>query len=168
MADKTGSAPCPTRYATNDCLFGVSQKRCKWPAIRDACCLRSRQCDRSTNGVMLTRSTQNEGSKPVLSHADYSYLMNHRPLWISNFIKPSSLILNSSNWQDSSFEILARLMTSKALSGFSRSALRIFSRSLIIRLLRFCMPVLTEYKPFAKPLNALKTTFAKWLETNPR
>jgi hypothetical protein len=111
------------------------------------------------------------------SHADYSYLMNHRPLWISNFIEPSSRILNSRDWQDSSFEILARLMISKTLSGFSRSALRIFSRSPIIRfapflhagLARSCrqIKVLTEYWLFTKPLNAPKTTFANWLETSP-
>jgi hypothetical protein len=59
--------------------------------------------------------------------------MDHRPFWISNFIEPSSRILNRSDWQDSSFEILARLMISKTLSGFSRSELRIFSRLLIIR-----------------------------------
>ena len=39
MGDKTGFAPCPTRYAADDCLFGVPQKRGKWSAIRDACCL---------------------------------------------------------------------------------------------------------------------------------
>jgi hypothetical protein len=40
------------------------------------------------------------------------YPMNHRPLWISNFTEPSFRILNRSDWQDSSFEILARLMIS--------------------------------------------------------
>ena len=39
------------------------------------------------------------------------------------------------------FETLARLMISKTLSGFSRSALRTFSRSLIIRCSVFCMLV---------------------------
>src|ERR1700676_2626491 len=57
--------------------------------------------------------------------------MNHRPLWISNFTEPSSRIFNRSDWQDSSWVTLARLMISKTLSGFSRSALRIFSRSLM-------------------------------------
>jgi hypothetical protein len=55
-----------------------------------------------------------KGNITVLSHADYSYPMDHRPLWISNFIEPSSRIFNSSDWQDSSFEILARLMISSA------------------------------------------------------
>jgi hypothetical protein len=39
--------------------------------------------------------------------------MDHRPLGISNFIEPSSRILNGGDWQDSSFETLARLMISK-------------------------------------------------------
>ena len=69
----------------------------------------------------------------------HGYPMNHSPLWISNFTEPSSRILNRSDWQDSSFETLARLMISKTLSGFSRSALRIFSRSLIIFCSVFCM-----------------------------
>jgi hypothetical protein len=34
---------------------------------------------------------------------------NHRPLWISNFTEPSSLIFNRSDWQESS---LARLIIS--------------------------------------------------------
>jgi len=55
--------------------------------------------------------------------------MSHRPLWISNFTKPSSHIFNRSDWQASSFTTLARFMTSYSLSGFSRRALRIFSRS---------------------------------------
>jgi hypothetical protein len=102
---------------------------------------RGNATDRQT-GIMLTGSTDRmKGSKSVLSHADYSYPMNHRPLWISNFTEPSSRILNRSDWQDSSFETLARLMISKTLSGFSRRALRIFSRSRINRLLRFCMLV---------------------------
>jgi hypothetical protein len=48
---------------------------------------------------------------------------------MSNFTKPSVLIFIRSDWQASSFAIFARFMTSKILSGFSRSALRIFSRS---------------------------------------
>ena len=44
--------------------------------------------------------------------------------------KPSSRIFNRRDWQVSSFTTLARFMTSYTLSGFSRSALRIFSRSL--------------------------------------
>src|SRR5215472_2484950 len=55
--------------------------------------------------------------------------MSHRPLWISNFTKPSSRIFNRRDWQVSSFTTLARFMISYTLSGFSRSALRIFSRS---------------------------------------
>src|SRR5216684_6152598 len=55
--------------------------------------------------------------------------MSHRPLWISNFTKPSSRIFSRRDWQASSFTTLARFMTSWTLSGFSRSALRIFSRS---------------------------------------
>jgi hypothetical protein len=38
--------------------------------------------------------------------------MSHRPLWISNFTKPSSRIFNSRDWQVSSFTTLARFMTS--------------------------------------------------------
>jgi hypothetical protein len=56
-----------------------------------------------------------KGSKSVLCHADYSYPMNHRPLWISKYY--SSRILNRSDWQDSSFETLARLMVLKTLGG---------------------------------------------------
>jgi hypothetical protein len=76
--------------------------------------------------------------------------MNHRPLWISNFTEPSSRIFNRSDWQDSSFVTLARLMISKTLSGFSRSALRIFSRSLMTRdsiLLLTDLPRLQPGKP---------------------
>jgi hypothetical protein len=40
------------------------------------------------------------------------YPMNHLPLWISNFTEPSSRIVNRSDWQDSSFMTLARLMIS--------------------------------------------------------
>jgi phenylpropionate dioxygenase-like ring-hydroxylating dioxygenase large terminal subunit len=58
-----------------------------------------------------------------------NYPMSHCPLWISNFTKPSSRIFNRRDWQASSFTTLARFMTSYSLSGFSRSALRIFSRS---------------------------------------
>jgi hypothetical protein len=38
--------------------------------------------------------------------------MSHRPLWISNFTKPSSRIFNKRDWQASSFTTLARFMTS--------------------------------------------------------
>jgi len=57
--------------------------------------------------------------------------MDHRPLWISNFIEPSSRILTRSDWQDSSFEILARLMISKTLGGFPhrKTAAEIMRRS---------------------------------------
>jgi len=55
--------------------------------------------------------------------------MSHRPLWISKFTEPSSRIFNRRDWQTSSFTTLARFITPWTLSGFSRSALRIFSRS---------------------------------------
>src|SRR6266436_4848765 len=51
---------------------------------------------------------------------------------ISNFTAPSSRIFNRRDWQASSFTTLARLMISRTVSAFSRSALRIFSRSFSI------------------------------------
>jgi hypothetical protein len=51
---------------------------------------------------------------------------------MSNFTKPSSLIFSKSDWHASSFEIFARFITSKTFCGFSRNALKILSRSLVI------------------------------------
>ena len=57
------------------------------------------------------------------------FQMSHRPLWISNLTKPSSRIFKRRAWQASAFATLARLVIWWTLSGFSPSALRIFSRS---------------------------------------
>src|ERR1700682_4608456 len=86
--------------------------------------------------------------------------MNHRPLWISNFTEPSSRIFNRSDWQDSSLVTLARLMISKTLSGFSRSALRMFSRSLMTRnsLLLFAdLPRL--HRPVNRTIGDIQTVY---------
>src|SRR5712664_2314860 len=105
--------------------------------------------------------------------------MNHRPSWISNLTEPSPRIFNSSDWQDSSFLTLARLMISKTFSGFSRSALKMFSRSPMTRNFLFAVhrvstvtypgqqPQLAIYKLFTKRVNAVKITFDKRPETNP-
>src|SRR5882672_7178924 len=50
---------------------------------------------------------------------------------MSNFTRPSSRIFNRSDWQSSWFLMLTRFMISKAFKGFSRRAVRIFSRSVM-------------------------------------
>src|SRR3954449_11331832 len=50
---------------------------------------------------------------------------------MSNFTAPSSRIFNRSDWQSSWFLMFTRFMMSKVFRGFSRRAIRIFSRSVI-------------------------------------
>ena len=61
----------------------------------------ARAPDRSLRDCPMLRRDRSEG-----------HLMSHRPLWISNFTDPSSRIFKRSDWQASSFAILARFMTS--------------------------------------------------------
>ena len=53
--------------------------------------------------------------------------MSHRPMWMSNFTKPSSRIFKRRDGQASSFTTLARFMTSWTLSGFLAGAREIYS-----------------------------------------
>src|SRR6266436_1559702 len=70
---------------------------------------------------------------------------------ISNFTKPSSRIFNRRDWQASSFTTLARLMISRTVSAFSRSALRIFSRSFSITRLLAVTDDTNDGDDFAHP-----------------
>src|SRR6202022_58786 len=83
--------------------------------------------------VLCSRSNIVDGAHEPNAVVDRGYPRNHRPLWISNFTEPSSRIFNKSDWQDSSFMTLARLMISYAVFCLKKKKTRIFSRSRITR-----------------------------------
>jgi hypothetical protein len=92
------------------------------------------------------------------------HTMDHCPLWISNFTTPSSRIFNSRAWQASSLTMLARFFISKALSGFSRSALRICSRSFSMPDSKHGVANRASESPFEKPVSrAVPRLLAAWL-----